>query len=177
MADDRPTTAEPAEEEQTPVPPAPARRSALPWILLGIGAVVLAGIGILVAVVVIPAFVGAPKDPVDTVEAFDRAYRDVDCALFQESTTEAFRAVSQGADDAGEFSCAAWEAEAARYTVDGEYQYEIDVVDTAVADDEATVLTHETEVDTGEEYDYRYTLVPDVDGGWVVDALVETEEE
>lgn len=176
--------------EAEPTPPEPsapgdpgaravsaARRSRLPWILLAVGGVALIVVGIVVAIVVIPSFVRGASDPVDTVYDFDRSYRELDCDLFQTSTTPEFRSASHGSDDLGVFDCERWLELATSYTVDGEYRYELEILDKAVVGDEASVKTHEIDLVTDEEFGYQYTLVPDLDGRWTIDSLVEVEAE
>lgn len=172
MSDDSAMTPEPAASAGGEAP----RRSRLPWVLLGIGGVLLLALGIVVAVVVIPSFVGGSADPVATVEEFDRSYAEVDCELFQAVTTEGFRRVSQGSDDAGVFDCASWEEIAAEYTVDGEYRYDLEVLDATVADERAVVQTEESDLVSGDDFAYTYTLVPDAAGDWVIESIVETED-
>ena len=89
--------------------------------------------------------------------------------------TEEFREISHGSDDHGIFDCTTWEAIAAGYTVDGEYLYVLEVLDAATEADRAIVHTRETDLRDAAEYDYTYTLVPNVDGVWVIDSIVETE--
>lgn len=170
MAADQPIVAEPVEEAGPE-----RRRSALPWILLAVGGALLLALGVAVVAFVIPTAVGTTADPTATVERFDRAYETVDCELFASVTTEGFREISQGSDDHGIFDCATWEAIAAEYTVGGEYLYELEVLESATEADRAIVHTHETDLRDAAEYDYTYTLVPNVDGIWVIDSIVETE--
>ncbi|WP_294179780.1 hypothetical protein [uncultured Schumannella sp.] len=171
MANDQPIVVGVDEESS----PERRRRSALPWILLGVGGALLLALGIAVVAFVIPTTVGTAADPAASVQRFDRAYAAVDCAQFESVTTESFREISHGSDEHGIFDCATWEAIATEYTVDGAYLYDLEVLDTSTEADRAFVSTHEVDGRDGSEYDYTYTLVPDVDGIWVIDSIVETE--
>ncbi|MAT18861.1 MAG: hypothetical protein CMF56_09910 [Leifsonia sp.] len=171
MAADQPIVAEPVAESGSERRP----RSALPWILLAVGGALLLALGIAVVAFLLPTAVGTASDPTVSVEQFDRAYATVDCDLFSSVTTEEFREISHGSDDHGIFDCTTWEAIAAGYTVDGEYLYVLEVLDAATEADRAIVHTRETDLRDAAEYDYTYTLVPNVDGVWVIDSIVETE--
>jgi hypothetical protein len=153
-------------------------RGVVRGVLLGLAIVGVAALGVLQATQPQPRDAAgvagdgsASGDPVATVLALDAAYRDVDCEAFTASTTAAFRTVSHGADQAGVFDCTAWVPIAAGYTVDGEYAYDLEVVASTIDGATAEVVTRESDARSGEQFDYRYTLVTD-DDRWLIAAIV-----
>ena len=157
-----------APQPTTPEPPAaPAPKSKLPWIVgaIVLGVLVLAGAAIAAILVFVPAMTGgSAAAPEDAVLAYDRAYDEVDCALYESVTTPDYRETF--AD-----SCEVFEAEA-RTFVDAFTDYEVEVTGSEVDGAKATVTTTETWTLEGQpgSADYVYTLVLD-DGVWRIDAL------
>jgi hypothetical protein len=145
------------------VPPPPARRSKLPWILGGVGLAVV----VLIVVAIVVGFnviFGAVKGPQEVVGAYDRAFDEVDCELYLSITTETYQESFMP-------TCEEFEATAQNF-VDSYSDYTVTVTDTAVTGDTATVRTTETYVLDGEAGSdlYVYHLVQS-DGAWLIDAL------
>ncbi len=151
------------------VPPAaeagpPARaRSRLPWIVGGVvlGVLLLAGAGTAAFLLLTPA---SGPGPAEAVEAYDRAYAEVDCELFASVTTDAYR-------EALAPTCADFEAEAQAF-VDNFTEYDVAIGSTEIDGATATVTTTESWVLDGQENsaEYVYTLVADR-GVWRIDDL------
>ena len=68
-----------------------------------------------------------------------------------------------------------WQGRADRQRAVGGGHAGVEVLDAATEADRAIVHTRETDLRDAAEYDYTYTLVPNVDGVWVIDSIVETE--
>ncbi|MHC2998247.1 DUF2510 domain-containing protein [Microbacterium sp. HJ5] len=159
------------------------------WVVLG---VVMLGIVIAAAIVIPLIFLGlstsgssgSSVDPsgadeqaaVAAVELYDEAWQNADCDAYTESTTESFREVSQLPD------CPSFEASASDFASSVE-DYVVTV--TGIESDGESILVSTTETyaalfdEEGSELDppqpeavdYEYTLIA-VDGGWVIDDLV-----
>lgn len=96
--------------------PATSGRRTLVWV----GAAVT--LGVLAVVVVVVFALRGGTGPEDAVEAWDRAWEEVDCAAYMDVTTEQFRADElQVTDD--EAVCDAFEAEAEDWNSSSEYQH------------------------------------------------------
>ncbi|GAA3642984.1 hypothetical protein GCM10022200_28590 [Microbacterium awajiense] len=197
-----PPAAYPASYPTAPYPPAgqsgvftaatEPRRSKT-WIIWVIAGVVLLGLVIAAAVLIPLALMGAATggsngqggnvdtgDPevqavVEVVETYDRAWQELDCDLYFETTTESMRAVL------GMIDCETFVSEAGAWDqiVDG---YTLDIVDVQSADGVYTVSTSETysgmfdqdgnptEESVDYEDRYEYTVI-EVDDAWVIDDL------
>lgn len=145
-------------------PPAGRKRSKLPWILGGVAVAVLAIVGVVVAFVVVPMFTAVVRGPEQAVLAYDQAYAEVDCALFESVTTVGYR-------EGFLATCEEFETEAQAF-VESFSDYEVVVTGTEVTGGTAEVTTDESWVLDGEENaaSYVYTLVLD-GGAWKIDAL------
>lgn len=153
-----PVPAAPAE------PPAPTKRSKLPWILGGVAVAVLAIIGVVVAFVIVPMLTSVVRGPEQAVLAYDQAYAEVDCALFESVTTVGYR-------EGFLATCEEFETEAQAF-VESFSDYEVVVTGTEITGGTAQVTTDESWVLDGEENaaSYVYSLVLD-EGAWRIDAL------
>ncbi|MCR2783785.1 MULTISPECIES: DUF2510 domain-containing protein [unclassified Microbacterium] len=164
-------------------PGAPAQKSKL-WIVFVVLGVVVIGL-IVLAAVFIPRIISAlvptegaaggdaERAAIVTVERYDEAWNEADCALYFASTTEDYRTA------VGMTDCAAFEAEAEIFGESTD-EYEIAVDSVEREDDVITVMTTETFLSLIDENDqplatpeavstpYEYTLVPAGDG-WAID--------
>lgn len=197
-----PPAAYPGSYPTTPYPPAgqggvftaaTEPRKSKTWIIWVVVGVVLLGLVIAAAVLIPLALMGAATggstgqggnvdtgDPevqavVEVVETYDRAWQELDCDLYFESTTESMRAVL------GMVDCETFVSEAGAWDeiVDG---YTLNVVDVQSADGVYTVSTSETysgmfdqdgnPTDESVDYEdrYEYTVI-EVDDAWVIDDL------
>jgi hypothetical protein len=134
-----------------------AGRKRLPWPVIVVAAVVVTLLIIVGSVYGIVALATTPQgDPAATVLKYDRAYRDVDCELYESVTTSAFR---DDSSDSG-YNCAEWMDIAASYTIGGVYEYTVTVKSTRALFSSATVFTSEAD-DSGDSpatYEFQYTL-------------------
>lgn len=158
-------------------PIATRKRPIWPWIVGGVGALILLGIGVAIGVLLIAATQKeADAEEVERVVLqFDKSYENSDCDLFIEITSEDFR------DDFfdGDFDCDAWEEIGDKYyDENGDYQYEVEIYEVTVRGDRASVETRET-------YEYDKTLgsseitysLERQDGRWVITDFDEEAEE
>jgi len=152
-------------------PPAapPQQRRVWPWIIAGIGALFLLGVGIAIGVVLVTA---AQKEAdlesaEQTVVDFDAAFEDLDCDQFEAVTDEDLRDELYAPDG---YDCDVWAENAEKFfDDDGDYTFDVEVQSVRVSGDRARVDTvEEWEVD-GEKYSgtvtYRLERIP---GGWII---------
>ncbi|MGP3534594.1 DUF2510 domain-containing protein [Microbacterium sp. RD1] len=176
----------PADPSAYPASAAPTAKSKL-WILwVVLGGVLL--VIIILAAIFIPLVIGwfssaaSPQDAdqraaVEAVELYDDAWGDGDCDAFEQSTTSAYRESISLTD------CASFEDDAESFdSSTDDYDMRVTDVET-VSDDRIEVVTTETYLylvdEQGEPLDqpeqmrdvFRYVLVPEGDGTWVIDAL------
>ena len=144
--------------------PAPRKRRIWPFVLGG-GILVFLAVVITVAVIIVNLVTAVT--PAKTVLNFDRAFEQADCELLLDSTTDAFQDSFFG----GEVDCAAWVENAQALTVDGEYQYIVEVNGETISGDTAEVTTVETDSTSGDPvvYELVYHLVKD--GSWRIDTI------
>lgn len=160
-----PVPVAPAAPEAPPVvSPAPRKRSKLPWILGGVAVAVLAIVGVVVAFVIVPMLTTAVRGPEQAVLAYDQAYAEVDCALYESVTTVGYR-------EGFLATCEEFETEAQAF-VESFSDYVVVVTGTEITGSTAEVTTDESWVLDGEENaaSYVYSLVLDA-GAWRIDAL------
>lgn len=141
------------------------KRRVLPWIIGGAVLLVLVAAALVTWFVVLPLVNGGSSDgPRETVLAYDEAYDEADCALYQSVTTTAFQ-------EALAPTCADFEA-AAQSFLESYEEYDVAVDEVDVAGDTATVTTTESWMLDGESssQEYVYTLVRD-GGSWRIDDL------
>jgi|GEM_PF-939695 len=150
----------------TPAAP-PAKRKIWPFVLGGaILVFVLLIAGIIVAVTAVFGALGG--DPKKTVTDYDLSFKNADCALFQRTTTDEFQQNFFG----GELDCKQWEDNAKALTLDGVYQYKVEVVSSDVNGDAAEVVTNEVDSSSGAPVDYalRYFLTKS-GGNWLIEGI------
>lgn len=172
----------------SPRAPQPAKPASKLWIVWVVIAVVVAGI-VLAAIVAIPQIVrlasgigaalpssGSEGAAVAAVQLYDDAWQQVECAKYEESTTQAYR------DDFGFAACADFEAEAESFA-SGTDQYVLVITGVTREGDSIVVETSETYVvtadETGQALDepepasdvLHYTVVDD-GGTWRIDQVV-----
>ena len=171
-------------ETEPPAPTAaaePARRSKVPLIAgLAVAVLTLGAAGAAVAVVLTassgdpvapdappvaidgtPSPVAEPLEPGDVVLAYDRAYKEIDCELWLQVTTDAYRQHGAGCD---EFEADA--PEHLRHRTD----YVIEINRVSIEGAEAYVITSDAYVIGSDHYtgEQLFKLV-DVDGQWRVE--------
>lgn len=141
----------------------PVKRPRRLWLVGGIvlGALLLAGAGVAVFLLISP---GAGRGPAEVVADFDRAYDEVDCGLFVSVTTTDYR-------ESRAPTCADFETAAQEFN-ESFSDYEIVVDSAEIAGATATVVTTESWVVDGEQSsrEYTYTMLSEV-GAWRVDSL------
>lgn len=188
LAGSAPSGAYPGAPSSPPAPQEQPKKSKL-WILW----VVLGGVVVLLlvaAAILVPLLIGLfasagsgvsgssddERAAVDTVLAYDDAFDDVDCALYERTTTSAFR------ETAGYADCDSFVSGAETFDENTEeYEVEVTGVDTG-ADGTIIVSTRESylsnvggdgnPLDTPEEIvdPFEYTLV-DEGGRWAIDDI------
>ena len=149
------------------VPPtgAPRKRPVWPFVLGGgilLLVLLIAGVGVLLVNLL------GTLSPSKTVTEFDRSFAEVNCELFQKSTTTDFQENFFGE----KFTCAPWEDNARKLQVDGEYAYKVALGTTTVDGNRAEVRTTETD-STGDKpaiYRLEYHLV-NTGGTWLIDSI------
>jgi hypothetical protein len=148
------------------VPTAARKRRVWPWVLGG----VLVFLGILAGLIfaIVSLATAQTGNPAATVLTYDRAYKEVDCELYESVTTAHFR------DDASEdgYDCDEWTDIAASYTTGGIYYYKVKVKSVNVVFSTATVVTDEIDnsTETTAYYDFKYSLTKP-NGKWVISAI------
>jgi hypothetical protein len=151
----------------TPLGAPKARWTPPLWLKIA-GPVVLVGIIALVAWGVVNVVGSASSGPQAAVRAYNEAWWESDCAAYEATTTEAFRA--SFSDDAGlGYTCENFEAQADLY-YSGATGMAIRIVSSDVTGSSATVKAYETGQDANGpwENDWDYDLVL-VDGVWLID--------
>jgi hypothetical protein len=142
---------------ETPVQVKGSGRRRIPWPVIVVAIVIAALLIIVGSVYGIVALATTPHgDPAATVLKYDKAYRDVDCSLYESVTTAEFR--DESSDDG--YDCDSWMEIAASYTIDGVYHYTVKVTSTRAFFGTATVYTKEND-DSGDspvDYEFRYGL-------------------
>ena len=164
--------------EMTYPPAAAPKRSIWPWIVGGVGALILLGIGIAIGVVLIAA--GQKEADLESVEQtvvdFDNAFEELDCDQFEAVTDDDLRDELYEPDG---YDCDVWAENAEKFfDEDGDYTFDVEVQAVRVSGDRARVNTIETwEVD-GEKFSgtviYRLERVS---GGWVITEYKDTLDE
>lgn len=168
----------PAPSDAAPAPaPAPASapdsvepssaRKIWPFVVGG-AALVLVLVIAAIVVVVVTIVTALGSDPKKAVSDYDLSFKNADCALFQSTTTPEFQQAFFG----GDLDCAQWEENARALTIDGVYQYEVQIVSSEIDGDSAEVVTEETDSSSGSATDYalRYYLTRS-SGHWLVDDI------
>jgi hypothetical protein len=141
------------------------KRRALPWIIAGVVVALLAVAAAVVWFVVLPLVGGgSARGPQDAVLAYDQAYDEQDCALYQRVTTPGFQeTLAPTCDDF---------AAVTQTFLDSYTDYDVEITQTDITGSTARVTTTESWVLDGEpaSQEYVYTLVL-ADGAWRIDGL------
>jgi len=151
-----------------PAAPAPVKKRKIWPFVLGGAILVFVLLIVALVVTVLTIFGALGGDPKKTVTDYDLSFKNVDCELFQSTTTTKFQDGFFGED----FDCATWVDNAKGLTIDGEYAYSVRVVSSEVDGSTAEVITEEVDSTSGDPVDYslRYYLVQ-TNGHWLIDGI------
>jgi type II secretory pathway pseudopilin PulG len=147
------------------------KRPVWPWLLacalLMVGVIIIFVASFAVsAVLASVADARSAREAEGTVLALDAAYQNADCAAFQSVVDDALADTMVG----GAFDCDTWIAQAESLSVDGKYNYTVDVTSATAQGDRATVSTTESTNDAnGQTLSTRYRYMLERSGrDWVI---------